>query len=496
MRKNFFKTLTFAALFCILFTVSVFAEQAVVTGNNVYFRSGPSTEYTVYECLPKGTVVTVTDMSDSEWYGVTYNGHSGYINSAYLRISSSSEADPSPDPGTGGNDAPAVQSEGSPGTVNAMYVRFRSGPGTDFSILGEYNRGTELTVTGSSGSWYAVIINGKSGYMYSDYVTLGGSAPTPDTPAPTPAPTPVPTPTPSPIAVTPTGSHAGHIRGSYVYFRSGPSTYYSILDCLDNGTRLTITGRSGEWYAVTINGVSGYVYGAYVVDDDGGSVPDVPNPDPTPAPTPAPTPTPTAPPSTSAVSGYITGNGVRFRSGPGTRYDILGEYNYGKALTITGTSGEWKAVTIDGRSGYVYGQYVAQGSISATGDDPNSSALGRQIAEFALKYQGYSYTWGGTSPETGFDCSGFTTYVFGHFGIELHRVACDQAAYDGVLVSNSALQKGDLLCFYSSGSYVGHVGIYIGNNRFIHASTYTTGVIISELSGYYDTRGYIAKRLT
>ena len=480
MRKRVLKTLIFAALFCILLTVSVFAEEAEITGSYVNFRSGPSTEYAIYDCLPKGTVVTVTDRSNSEWYAVTYDGRSGFISSAYLSVYG--DAAPADVPATG----PVAAAEGTSGTVNAMYVRFRSGPGTDYSILGEYNSGTALTVTGSTDGWYAVVIYGQSGYMYADYVTLGGAAPAQDTPAPTPAPTPVP----DPIVVTPTGSKAGHISGDYVYFRSGPSTYYAIYDCLDNGTALTITGRSGEWYAVTIGGRSGYVYNAYVINDDGGDVPNESQPEPTPEPTPAPT----APPSTTSIPGYITGNDVRFRSGPSTRHDILGEYSYGTALTITGTSGEWKAVIINGQSGYVYGQYVAEGSVAVVGDDPNSSEIGRQIVEFALQYQGYPYTWGGTSPSTGFDCSGFTTYVYGHFGITLNRVACDQAR-NGVAVDISALQPGDLLCFYSSADYIGHVGIYIGNNRFIHSSTYTTGVIISELGGYYNTRGFIARRV-
>ena len=491
MRKTLLKTLAFAALFCILFTVSVFAEDAVVTGNDVNLRSGPSTDYAIYECLPKGTVVTVTDRSDSEWYCVTYNGRSGYVNSAYLSFTDASSPETEPD-------EPSVPADGSYGTVNAMYVRLRSGPGTDYSILGEYNRGTALTVTGSAGNWYSVVIDGIYGYMYADYVTLSEAPVVPvETPEPTPAPTPAPTP--EPIEVTPTGDKAGHIKGDYVYFRSGPSTYYSIYDCLNNGTRLTITGRSGEWYAVTINGISGYVYSAYVVNDDGGEIPDEPVIEPTPEPyvepEPTPEPTPEAP-EVDSIPGYITGNDVRFRSGPSTRHDILGTYNYGTPLLITGSSDDWRAVIINGQSGYVYGQYVAEGSVSSPGDNPEeSSEIGRQIVEFALQYQGYPYTWGGTSPDIGFDCSGFTTYVYGHFGISLHRVACDQAAYDGVKVSNSALQQGDLLCFYSSSDYVGHVGIYIGNNRFIHASTYTTGVIISELNGYYDTRGYIAKRV-
>ena len=76
MRKRVLKTLIFAALFCILLTVSIFAEEAEITGSYVNFRSGPSTEYAIYDCLPKGTVVTVTDRSNSEWYAVTYDGRS------------------------------------------------------------------------------------------------------------------------------------------------------------------------------------------------------------------------------------------------------------------------------------------------------------------------------------------------------------------------------------------------------------------------------------
>ena len=111
-----------------------------------------------------------------------------------------------------------------------------------------------------------------------------------------------------------------------------------------------------------------------------------------------------------------------------------------------------------------------------------------------MQYLGYRYSWGGKDPSTGFDCSGFTYYVFGHFGYSLNRIACDQAI-NGVHVDASNLQPGDLLCFYSSSSYIGHVGIYIGNNRFIHAANSSTGVIISELSGYYSTRGFEARRI-
>ena len=495
MRKYVLRTLAFAALFCMLLTASVYAESAEVTGNEVNFRTGPGTDYSVYDCLPRGTVVTVTDRSDSEWYGVTYDGHSGFIYATYLRISDSSPAETAASPQPSAQpEAPAEtpapqQSSSYSGTVNAMYVRLRSGPSMDHSILGEYNSGTSVTVTGTSDSWYAVTVGGQSGYMYADYVTISENAapaPVEVTPAPTPEPTPEPAPEPTPAPQS-NGGVTGHIRGDYVNFRTGPSSNYSILDTYNDGTQLTITGTIDGWCAVTINGREGFVYSSYVVSD-GGDIPQLPSATPEPAPEPTPEPV-----QDTGTAGYITGNTVRFRSGPSTRDDILDELNYGTVLTITGRSGEWTAVVINGQAGYVYSQYVAEGAVNVIADDPNASELGKQIVQYALQYEGSPYVWGGTSPD-GFDCSGFTTYVYGHFGISLHRVADDQTQ-DGVHVDNSALQPGDLLCFYSGGSYVGHVGIYIGNNKFIHASTYTTGVIISELSGYYDTRGFTARRL-
>ena len=186
---------------------------------------------------------------------------------------------------------------------------------------------------------------------------------------------------------------------------------------------------------------------------------------------------------------------------------------YGNSVTVTGTSGDWTAVTCNGKSGYVYSTYVKSGSFqagsgtqTAAGSQAGAgsaavsapavkgSATGQQIVDYALQFVGYRYVWGGTSPETGFDCSGFVQYVYKQFGYQLNRVACDQAL-NGVHVDSKDLQPGDVLCFYSSNNYIGHTAIYIGNNRFVHASTSTTGVIISELNGYYWTRGYEARRI-
>jgi peptidoglycan DL-endopeptidase CwlO len=86
------------------------------------------------------------------------------------------------------------------------------------------------------------------------------------------------------------------------------------------------------------------------------------------------------------------------------------------------------------------------------------------LVVYAANFLGTKYVWGGTTPR-GFDCSGFTKYVFAHFGINLNRVSGDQAK-QGTYVTKANLQPGDLVFF---GSPIHHVGIYVGNNSFIHA---------------------------
>lgn len=106
---------------------------------------------------------------------------------------------------------------------------------------------------------------------------------------------------------------------------------------------------------------------------------------------------------------------------------------------------------------------------------------------------GIRYKYGGTN-ESGFDCSGFTSYVFAALGIELPRDSRSQAKL-GVKIAKHELKKGDLVFFNTNGKTISHVGIYIGDGKMAHAST-KQGTVITEIdSGYYAKRYVTARRI-
>ena len=108
------------------------------------------------------------------------------------------------------------------------------------------------------------------------------------------------------------------------------------------------------------------------------------------------------------------------------------------------------------------------------------ASLGARAVALARRELGVPYVWGGESPK-GFDCSGLVAYVYGRLGVSLPRVAADQYRA-GRHVARSMLRPGDLVFFHG----LGHVGIYIGGGRFIHAPHTGDVVRISSLAGWYD----------
>lgn len=218
---------------------------------------------------------------------------------------------------------------------------------------------------------------------------------------------------------------------------------------------------------------------------------------------------------------YISEDLVNVRKGAGTNYDIIKVLELNTKVTVTGEDGDWYQIKSGNDTGYVSKDYIAdepkttsRGSIdrsnNTTTETDNSNVIqekeetveqtsskGDEVVEYAKKFLGCKYVYGGESP-SGFDCSGFTMYVYENFGINLPHGATSQSKYsEAKKVKESELQPGDIvfLTDYETGVGIGHCGIYVGDRNFIHASTTTYSVIISSLDTTYADRFYSAIRL-
>ena len=254
------------------------------------------------------------------------------------------------------------------------------------------------------------------------------------------------------------------ITADAVNFRSGPSTSYSSLGSFNKGDKVECLGTSGSWVKVKYNNKTGYVYGSYVGNY-------------------------------ATITQYVTATTLNVRSGAGTSYSVLGSLSKGTKVEVISTTNGWSKINYNGSIGYVSSQYLSSSSTDSSTSTTSSSV--NKVISLAKSLLGKSYVWGAQGPST-FDCSGFTYYVFKNAAnITLPRVSQDQSTY-GTYVSKSNLKVGDLVFFDTNGANdgnVSHVGIYLGNNQFIHASSSKGKVVISEMSSYYSGAYVNARRV-
>ena len=128
-------------------------------------------------------------------------------------------------------------------------------------------------------------------------------------------------------------------------------------------------------------------------------------------------------------------------------------------------------------------------------DAPTSPSLVKTVLQRAISLLGTPYRWGGSSPESGFDCSGLVGYVFRTIGIDLPRVSRAMADEGTKVASRDALAEGDRV-FFGKRGHIDHVGIYVGEGKFVHAPRTGRDVTVSSLtSGYWAQKYLEARRL-
>lgn len=253
---------------------------------------------------------------------------------------------------------------------------------------------------------------------------------------------------------------AGTTTGSSLRLRSEPSTSASVVTMLDKGVSVAILDDSADgWYKIGYNGSTGYVSADYLtVDSD----------------------------NVFTTYGRINSEGVNVRSAASTDSSVLATVSDGTIVTVNGLVDGWYDVTCQyGTEGYIRSDYV---------DLTSSASSNSDIVATAKQYLGTGYVYGGASP-SGFDCSGYTMYVYSQHGYSLPHSATSQwqSGLGTRVYSISELQPGDLVFFNdpsrNAGKACSHAGIYTGDGQFIHSSSSRSGgVIISSLtSGYYNT---------
>ena len=250
-----------------------------------------------------------------------------------------------------------------------------------------------------------------------------------------------------------------------VNLRTGAGTGNAIIATVGEGTALIVEADTGSgWYKVNYDGESGYMSADYLSFSETMDL---------------------------TAQGWVDGSDVRMRAAAGTDSEIVRVTTYGESVEILGVDGEWYKVSAGGKTGYIRGDYV-----SFTEPDPSQApaagSIGEQIVAFAEQFLGTPYVWAGSSP-SGFDCSGFVSYVFKNFGYTVNRTAASMYT-NGVAVDKSELQIGDAVFFASSSESIGHVGIYIGDGEFIHSSSGCGYVTISGLDESYYSRMYVGAR--
>ena len=336
--------------------------------------------------------------------------------------------------------------------VNADSLYLRQSPGG--AVITTLSKGTTVAVLNNSSSWYKVSVNGKEGYVSGEYLT-GTTA-------------------------TDVALGTGTVKcSSSVNFRSAPNTSSTSYGELKNGTKVNVVGVSSGWYKVTYNGKTGYIHPDYITLASSSAGTAI-----------APSNTVTSTTGTAAV--VKCSSTVNFRSSASTSSTILGELKNGTAITVLSTSNGWSKVSYAGKTGYISADYLVTAS-SGTAISPSNTAASvsisakrQSVLNYAAQFLGVPYVYGGSTP-SGFDCSGFTSYVFKNTVGSIPRVA--QAQYDATTrVSRDDLLPGDLVFFGSSTSSISHVGIYVGSNQFIHAPSTGDVVKYSSLTGSYATR--------
>ena len=280
------------------------------------------------------------------------------------------------------------------------------------------------------------------------------------------------------------------VTETYVNIRESSDTSSTIVATISNNGLVTLEEKGDEWSLISSGSCKGYIKNEFLLFEDDAKA--------------------YAEANLTKVVEIATAS-LRVRTEGSEESEVITSVSQGTKYDILEAGAEWTKIQVDSStSGYVKNDYIVityntvyavaaqtttdtstdtstesttESTTSAPTDVP-TSATGDAVAAYAVQFVGNPYVYGGTSLTEGADCSGFAMTVYADFGYSIPRTA-DVQATAGTEVSLDALYPGDLV-FYDHGTgSINHVAIYIGNGQVVHASTSSTGIIISDIN--YNT---------
>lgn len=277
------------------------------------------------------------------------------------------------------------------------------------------------------------------------------------------------------------------VNASALRLRASADTGSAVLSMAYKGDTVEVLENAGSgWYKVSLKGVTGYMSGEYLkLNGTAGAAQNTVIAE-------QAVPTAASPVQDSVKVNLGAGEVLNLRSGPSTQDAKVGAVPGGTVLSVEESVNGWYKVTYNGKTGYVSASYVVSATqASAAAAVSYDSSFGSSVVALAKQYIGCPYAYGASGPRS-FDCSGFTSFIYKQMGVSIPRGASGQYKA-GTPVSRDNLQPGDLVFIadpaYTAGYPVSHVGIYVGNGQFIHASSYRyEGITISSLfTGHYGS---------
>ena len=210
---------------------------------------------------------------------------------------------------------------------------------------------------------------------------------------------------------------------------------------------------------------------------------------------------------------FVNSTTVNLRKEASTTSEVVTTLSVNTEVSVLEESNGWSKVKVNDKEGYISSSLLSttkketsrsaetprattqveetsNEEASTTSSSSNSTGTGSSVVETAMSYIGCKYVYGGSTP-SGFDCSGFTSYIYKQYGVSLNRTAAGQYS-NGTAVSRSELQPGDLVMFGTSG--ISHVGIYIGGGMIVHAANPSRGVTTDTINSGYYYNNYVGAR--